>query len=202
MSQISNVEELKNKLDNYQYVIGCDECGTGALAGCLVVCGLLTTPTWQVPGLNDSKQVSPKNREKVKEVLLKDDSIKHYIAQRSSQEIDEFGMGVALKSAYLEVFQNLYKPNTLIVCDGKLKFDTEFEYVSLIKADGLVPSVMAASILGKTFRDALMRDISLSYPNYDFYHNVGYSSKKHLSDISKFGLSNIHRRSYKISALK
>jgi len=81
-----------------------------------------------------------------------------------------------------------------------MKFSID-NYVSLIKADGLIPSVMAASILAKTYRDDIMRREHEQYPQYDWVSNKGYLSAKHLAAIKEYGYSPLHRRSYKVKSL-
>lgn len=191
----------------YKYIIGVDECGTGSIAGPLAVSGVKAPTDWTMDGLKDSK--------KLKKVIFKmqdnilanfsSNNISYHIAQRSNQEIDSIGLAKALKDAYVEIFHKLYEPDSLIITDGTLKFDNlgvdNYDKISLIKADTKIPTVMAASILGKAYRDKIMHDLHTTYPKYDFISNVGYSSKKHLEAIKSHGYSDIHRRSYKIKSL-
>lgn len=184
-------------------IIGCDEVGTGSLAGPLFVCGIKADKDWSLPGLNDSKKLSVKKRDVATIWIMRavhDKVIDYHIASRTSVQIDKMGMAAALKDAYVECFKALYNSDCLIICDGTLKFnDAEtnaYDKVSIIKADGKFPIVMAASILAKTSRDFEMQKMHHKYPEYDWHNNVGYGSKTHLAAIKQFGPSPLHRMSY------
>ena len=208
MSQIQYLE-LNDFLINKKYIIGNDEVGTGSISGPLCVGAVKAPKNWSISGLNDSKKLSPKKREVIRDQLLKlvdNNIIEIHIAERTNKQIDEFGLGVMLKDCYIECFNKLYTDDSLLVCDGNLKFDNlgvdSFDKVSLIKADSLVPSVMAASILAKTYRDKKMKEYHEIYPMYDWIKNVGYGvSKTHIDAIIKYGYSPLHRLSYKLKTL-
>lgn len=192
-----------------EFFIGCDEVGYGCLAGPLVVCGVMAAKTWALEGLNDSKKLSLKRREEMRtklKPLIEKGTVQSHIAERSSSDIDKFGVTAMLKSAYIECFTAFAgAKESLIITDGILKFDNlgvdDYNIVSLIKADTLVPSVMAASILAKTYRDDLMKVFHDTYPQYDWKSNVGYGSTKHLKAMRLHGLSPLHRRSYKVKTM-
>jgi ribonuclease HII len=194
---------LPRLLADKTYILGSDECGYGALCSSLVVCGVRAPKDWELEGLNDSKKLSPKRREVMREKLLKladSNVINYHIAERPNTTIDQFGVAMVLKDAYVEVFKKLYQDDCLIITDGTLKFDNlgidDFDKVSLIKADGMIPQVMAASILGKTYRDANMRELHKQYPQYDWEHNMGYPNPFHLQAIKQYGPCPLHRMSY------
>jgi len=201
MSQIE-YEDLPKYTENKINIIGCDECGYGSAISILVVCGVKVPKDWNLEGLNDSKKLSEKKRNIMRDKLLQDNNISFHIAERSNKQIDEFGLGVMLKDAYKECFTKLSTHDSLIVCDGILKFDSvPSEQVSIIKGDTLVPAVMAASILGKTYRDDFVRSLDKEYPQYNWKKNIGYLTKDHLSAISKYGFSPYHRLSYNLKSL-
>ncbi len=184
-------------------IIGCDEVGYGCLAGPLVVVGVRAPKDWALDGLNDSKKLSAKRREVMREKLSKlieDKTIAWHLAERSNDYIDRVGVAVALKEAYAECFHALYQPDSLIISDGILKFDNlgvdAYDKVSVIKADTKYPAVMAASILAKTYRDGKMKVLHQAHPEYGWDHNVGYGSKDHLEAIAKLGPTSLHRMSY------
>jgi len=192
-----------------ELIIGADEVGTGSLAGPCVVCGVKAPKNWNLVGLNDSKKLSEKKRKIVGDKLSKlidDKIISFYIAERSNVEIDKIGLAEALKSAYIEVFHalGLHQPISIIV-DGMLKFDSPcldvYTITTEVKADAKFPSVMAASIIAKNYRDDLMKKLHLLYPQYDWNGNMGYGSKNHIAAIKEHGLSPLHRRSYKVKSL-
>jgi ribonuclease HII len=191
------------KLENHNYIVGCDECGYGSLAGPLVVVGVRAPKDWSLPGLNDSKKLSAKKREALLLPLMKlvqNKEISYHLAERSNTVIDQQGVAVALKDAYVECFHALYQPDSLIISDGILKFDKlgvdGYDKVAVIKADSKFLAVMAASIIAKVWRDDKMHQLHFSYPNYGWNKNVGYGSKVHLEAIAYYGPSPLHRFSY------
>ena len=196
--------DITNLLFNKTNIIGVDECGTGSLAGPILVCGIRAPKDWSLTGLNDSKKLSAKKREAMVEQLLpliKNETIVCHIAERSNHTIDQFGLAATLKDAYVEVFKTLYQDDCLIISDGNLKFDNlgvdGYDKISVVKADAKFPTVMAASILAKVRRDQIMHQYHDLYPNYDFLNNVGYGSAKHLKAIAEYGPCYLHRMSYK-----
>lgn len=189
--------------------MGCDEVGTGAIAGPLVVCGVKAPKDWTLDGLNDSKKLSAKKRlamrNKLSE-LVEAGIIDFHIAERSNILIDQAGVATVLKDAYVEVFHTLgeHKPISIIV-DGILKFDNlgvdDYTITTEVKADTKIPTVMAASIIAKVYRDTLMEAMDALHPEYGWKKNVGYGSADHIAAIKKYGLSPLHRRSYKVKSI-
>ena len=153
-----------------------------------------------MPGLNDSKKLTPAKRDSLRADLLQEPNINFYIAERSNQQIDQMGCYVALKDAYVEVFKALYTEECQIIIDGNLKFDhlgvDHMDKLSVIKADSKYPTVMAASILGKTYRDAEMVKLHQEFPEYDWASNKGYVNAIHTAAIHKYGPCKYHRYSY------
>lgn len=190
-------------MESKKYIVGADECGYGALAGILTICAVKAPSDWNLDGLNDSKKLSAKKREIMRDQLLKlaeQDAIQYAIASRSNVEIDAGGVASALRSCYAEVYKKLYDPDCLLIADGNLKFDelTADGYTvnSVIKADTKFPTVMAASIIGKVYRDEIMHQLHHTYPNYGWNKNVGYGAKDHLDAIKTYGPCPLHRMSY------
>lgn len=184
-------------------IIGCDEVGTGSAVGCLCVAGVRAHKDWTLEGLNDSKKLSEKKRNLMRDQLLKlaeDQQITFCIVEKSHQDIDRLSLGVALKQAYLELFNKLYCDKSTIIVDGNLNFGNQkFTIICLPKADTKIPTVMAASILAKTHRDSIIKAYHQQYPVYGLESNVGYLTANHISAIKKHGLSDIHRKSYKFN---
>ena len=190
-------------ISDFKYVIGCDEVGYGCLAGPLVVVGVRAASDWDLEGLNDSKKLSEKKRDAMRLKLLKlveDGTIAWHVAERSNTEIDNVGVFVALKAAYVENFHKLHQDESLIISDGNLKFDNlgvdAYTKISMVKADTKIPAVMAASILAKTHRDAIMKQAHNDYPQYMWDSNVGYPTSVHINAIKSYGPSPLHRFSY------
>lgn len=188
-----------------KFIIGADECGTGSLCAQLVVCAVKAPTDWKLVGLNDSKQLTKKRREKMRDDLLplvNSGTIKYHIAERSNSIIDEIGLAAALKSAYVEAFTSLYCDESHIIVDGNLKFTglniDHMSLESMVKADTKVSQVMAASILAKTYRDDVLTKLHTEYPHYGWNSNAGYASAAHKEGIKKHGFSPYHRKSYDI----
>jgi len=175
---------------------GIDEAGRGPLAGPLVVAGVILLE--DIKGLNDSKVLSEKKREKLFDEIKK--KSKYHIVFKSSTLIDEKGISFCLKSSILEIIENLKEFSSSFLMDGNTNFGIDFLQKE-IKADAKYASVSAASILAKVSRDRFMNEISEQYANYDFHKHKGYGTKAHIEAITKFGRSPIHRFSFKLKAL-
>ena len=182
-------------------IIGVDAVGEGSLISSIVVCAVKAPENWRIDGLNDSKKLSDKKRRVMNEVLRQNNDIEFVIEQESNERIDELGLGVALKICYDRAIKQLYDENTYVIIDGGLNFDgflKDIKYKTVIKADSLYPTVMSASILAKVFRDDLVIGLSKEFPKYSWEKCKGYLSSEHKEAIKKFGLTEHHRKSYKI----
>lgn len=192
-------------------IIGIDECGYGSVAGDLFVSGFRAPEDWTFPGLKDSKKLTRKKREQLSielnQLTIKDNNFSHTLSMSLHYEIDKLGLGACHKMGIASVIQKLYQPGDQVILDGNLSpkhlekygIDTSYNVKSVIKADDKIPTVMAASILGKTSRDAQMINIYHFFdPRYKFNENMGYLTADHKDAIRKFGLSDIHRKSYNI----
>ena len=175
---------------------GIDEAGRGPLAGPLVVAGVILEK--EILGLNDSKVLSEKKREKLFDEIK--EKSKYHIVFKSAKEIDDFGISFCLKSSILEIMQNLQEFSNNFLMDGNTNFGIE-NLQKEIKADAKYAQVSAASILAKVSRDRFMNEISSKYPNYNFQKHKGYGTKAHIEVIREFGRSDIHRFSFKLKAL-
>ncbi len=174
---------------------GIDEAGRGPIAGDLVMAGCILNAS--VEGLNDSKKLSEKKREALYEIIVQNAS--YHIAKFSAGEIDENGISKCLASGLREIMKNL--PCEEYLFDGNTTFGVE-GLTTMVKADGKVAEVSAASILAKVTHD---RDILIEakkYPEYFFEKHKGYGTKLHVEMIKKHGYCPIHRRSYKLKALE
>lgn len=175
---------------------GIDEAGRGPLAGPLVVAGVILEK--DILGLNDSKVLSEKKREKLFDEIK--EKSKYHIVFKSAKEIDDFGISFCLKSSILEIIENLKEFSDSFLMDGNTNFGIE-NLQKEIKADAKYPQVSAASILAKVSRDRFMDEISPLYANYNFQKHKGYGTKAHIEVIREFGRSDIHRQTFKLKAL-
>lgn len=179
-----------------QFLCGIDEAGRGPLAGPLVVAGVILEK--EILGLNDSKVLSEKKREKLFDEIK--EKSKYHIVFKSAKEIDDFGISFCLKSSILEIMEKLQEFSDNFLIDGNTNFGIQ-NLQKEIKADAKYPCVSAASILAKVSRDRFMDSISSQYPNYNFEKHKGYGTKAHIEAIREFGRSDIHRFSFKLKAL-
>ena len=174
---------------------GIDEAGRGPIAGDLVIAGCILHS--HIDGLNDSKKLTEKKREALYELIVKDSE--YHIVKFSPQSIDADGISKCLASGLREIMQNLESQEYLF--DGNTTFGVG-GLTTMVKADGKVAEVSAASILAKVTHD---RDILIEakkYPEYHFEKHKGYGTKLHVEMIKKHGYCKIHRRSYKLKALE
>ena len=175
---------------------GIDEAGRGPLAGPMVVAGVILEK--DILGLNDSKVLSEKKREKLFDEIK--EKSKYHIVFKSAKEIDDFGISFCLKSSILEIMEQLQEFSNNFLMDGNTNFGIQ-NLQKEIKADAKYAQVSAASILAKVSRDRFMDEISPLYANYNFHKHKGYGTKAHIEAIRKFGRSDIHRFSFKLKAL-
>ena len=209
------LEGLKEKLKG-KIILGMDEVGRGCLAGPLVVgCVVLNGDTF-IDGLNDSKKLTKKKRETILKSIKREakDCSLYYI---SAKKIDEFGISKSLELAYSLALSEINVIPDFILIDGNINFlknvinkdarkisldlDVKrFENVpiiTIIKGDGKISAISAASILAKQSRDHYMELVSDIYPEYGFSDHVGYGTKKHLDAIKEKGILGIDRRSFR-----
>ncbi|MFA5233403.1 MAG: ribonuclease HII [Sulfurimonas sp.] len=174
---------------------GIDEAGRGPIAGDLVVAGcVLKSP---IEGLNDSKKLSEKRREALYEVIIKNSA--YHIVKFSAAQIDKEGISLCMKSALQEIMQTLTCKEYLF--DGNSAFGVS-GLQTMVKADGKVPEVSAASILAKVTHDRNIIKDAKKYPLYEFEKHKGYGTARHIELIKKHGYCDIHRKSYKLKALE
>lgn len=180
------------------YVVGVDECGTGAWAGPFVVCALGAPVGWEPPsGVRDSKAFSTEEgRVAVCHRILHDPSVIFYIDAPMPWEIDAAGLGVR----HRESFAHAAKVVLQRVGGKDVVFDGSMNPLPFgrcePKADATYPCVAAASIVGKVFRDKWMSRAALQFPGYGFDKSRGYGTKAHEYALSKLGPCILHRRSY------
>jgi ribonuclease HII len=179
-------------------ILGIDEVGRGPWAGPLVV-GAVVLGGAKIDGLTDSKKLTSSKRE-VLDKEIHEKAISIGLGWVSAAEIDEVGLSKALKLATIRAVEQISTPYHEIVIDGTVNFLAETskgEYVTTMKkADLLVPSVSAASIVAKVARDKYMTEQDSIYPGYRFQRHVGYGTLEHRLAIEKLGVTRIHRLSF------
>ncbi len=186
---------LKEK--GYRLIAGVDEVGRGPLAG-PVVCAAVIMPLEDdkiIEGVDDSKKLSVKKREELAEEIKKR-ALCYTIIEVSEERIDEINILEATKLGMKQALETLSISPDMVLTDGNMTLDIAFPQHSVIHGDALSYSIGAASIIAKVYRDKLMDDFALTYPQYGFEKNKGYGTAAHINAIKEYGLCPIHRRTF------
>ena len=187
-------EELRKK--GFKYICGIDEAGRGPLAGPVVVASVIMPEKSMIEGVNDSKKVSEKKREKLYDLIL-DEAISYGIGIVGQDEIDEINILNATKKGLTMSLQELTQKPDLIIVDALSKINTlGIPYESIIKGDAKCYSISAASIIAKVTRDRIMREWDKIYPQYGFATHKGYGTSSHIKAIIENGPCPIHRKTF------
>ncbi len=196
--RLLKLKEDEGKLysDKIQLIAGIDEAGRGPLAGPVVVGIVILPKDSMIEGVNDSKKVSEKKREKLYD-LITNEAIAWNVGIADQNEIDEINILNATKLALTRAVEGLeIKPN-LILVDALTNIDTKgIPYKSIIKGDAKEYSIAAASIIAKVTRDRMMREYDEIYPQYGFIAHKGYGTAKHIAAIKEYGPCMIHRKTF------
>jgi ribonuclease HII len=175
--------------------IGVDEVGRGCWAGPLVVGAVILDQI--IPDLKDSKQLSPLKRQKLA-VQIRLQAVAYALGWVSEKEIDQIGLTAATSLAIERAIEQINFAYDEILIDGSINYlKNNPKSRNLIKADQVVPSVSAASIIAKVGRDNYMFDMSKIYPEYGFDKHVGYGTQSHIDSLKLNGACSLHRLSFK-----
>ena len=189
---------LLNNLSSFNLETGTDEAGRGCLAGPVTAAAVILPSNFKHPLLNDSKQLSKKNRELLKKIIEKEAvsfSVKHVY----ENEIDQINiLNASIKAMHLAIDGLSTVPEYIIIDGNRFKPYKDIPYKTIIKGDGKYLSIAAASILAKTYRDAYMLQIHKEFPVYQWDKNKGYPTKAHREAIKKYGITKYHRKSFKL----
>lgn len=187
-------EALRKK--GFKYICGIDEAGRGPLAGPVVVASVIMPENSMIEGVNDSKKVSEKKREKLYDLIL-GEAISYGIGIVGQDEIDEINILNATKKGLTMSLQELTQKPDLIIVDALSKINTlGIPYESIIKGDAKCYSISAASIIAKVTRDRIMREWDKIYPQYGFATHKGYGTSSHIKAIIENGPCPIHRKTF------
>lgn len=180
-------------------ILGIDEVGRGPWAGPLVV-GAVVLSGVPIEGLTDSKKLSKKRREQL-DNEIRERASGYGLGWVHADELDAIGLSAALRLATMRAVEQVHATYHEIIIDGTINFLAETskgQYVTTLpKADLLVPSVSAASIIAKVARDAYMSEQDNLYPGYGFASHVGYGTARHVAAIEEMGVTPLHRLSFK-----
>lgn len=198
LERLTKLKEIEQDLyqKGFQKICGIDEAGRGPLAGPVVVAGVIMPQDSMIEGVNDSKKVSEKKREKLYDLIL-EEAISYSVAIIGQDVIDEINILNATKQGVTKVVEELEVKPDLIVVDALTHINTKgIPYDSIIKGDAKCYNIAAASIIAKVTRDRIMRQWDEIYPQYGFSGHKGYGTAKHIAAIKEYGLCPIHRRSF------
>ncbi len=180
-----------------EIIVGVDEAGRGPLAGPVVAAAVILPGKLSVAGLKDSKLLSKKQRDSLA-IIIKKEAIDFSVAEATVEEIDRLNIHYATLLAMTRAVQQLNHSFTSIFIDGKFVPDElSVDATAFIKGDQKYPCISAASILAKTIRDQTMITYHEQYPEYAFDLHKGYPTKKHLEALRSFGVTPIHRKTFK-----
>lgn len=197
----------KNLWPYYKHIAGLDEAGRGALAGPVAV-GAVILPRGNPPallqalaGVRDSKQMTPLLRESLAP-HIQETALTWCVSFASADEIDLLGIVPATRLAALRALEGLTLSPHYLLTDFRLELpQLDISQTALVKGDALCLSIAAASVLAKTARDGLMRELDSQYEGYGLRRHNGYGTQAHRSAMKQMGLSPIHRKSFHVKEL-
>lgn len=207
LTELKKVEEELYSQKNLKAIAGIDEAGRGPLAGPVVVACALMPRNSMIEGVNDSKKISEKKRERIYEEITSE-AISFGIGIINQTEIDELNILQATKKGLTEAIKDMEqklkdnpelkieKPDAILV-DALTKIDTDgIPYKSIIHGDAISYSIACASIIAKVTRDRIMRQWDEIYPQYGFGKHKGYGTAAHIAAIKEYGPCPLHRASF------
>ena len=189
-------EERKLYENNIQYICGIDEAGRGPLAGPVVVGAVILPEDSFIEGVNDSKKISEKKREKIYEQII-EEAIAYSVGIVDQKTIDEINILNATKLGVKIALEGLKQKPDVIMVDALNNMDTlGIPYISVVKGDAKNYSIAAASIIAKVTRDRIMKEWDEIYPIYGFSKHKGYGTAEHIRIIKENGPCILHRKSF------
>ena len=185
--------ELYNK--GYELICGIDEAGRGPLCGPVVAGAVILKKDAHIEGVNDSKKLSEKKREMLYDVITKE-AVSWSVGIVDEKTIDKINILEATRLAMKKAVEGLNVKPDYVLVDAEKKVPIDVKYTPIIKGDALSESIAAASILAKVTRDRMIKILDEKYPEYGFAKNKGYGTKEHIEAIKKYGICDIHRKSF------
>ena len=178
----------------FKNVLGTDEAGRGPMAGPLVAAAVILPPGLVIPGLNDSKKLSPKKREELYD-LIASVAVEVQTEVIPVEEIDRINVLEAFKKAMRACIEKMRTPVDYVLADA-VELELDLPMLGIIKGDAKAAAIAAASIIAKVTRDRLMVSYDEIYPEFGFKKHKGYVTKHHLEMLAKHGPCPLHRRSF------
>lgn len=187
--------ENEYRAKGFVTVAGTDEAGRGPLAGPVCAAACILPDGWMPEGLNDSKKVSEKKRERLFDEIIQN-AVSYGIAFSSVEEIDAYNILNASQLAMRRAVEKLTPRPDLVLVDGNVAREFPMTAVPLIGGDAKSPSIAAASILAKVSRDRLCMELDAQYPQYGFARHKGYPTKEHMEAVRQYGPAPCHRKTF------
>ena len=176
-------------------VCGVDEAGRGPLAGPVVAGAVILGPTTRISGLRDSKKLGARRREELAEEI-REECMCWSLGVSGVEEVDKFNIRSATMFAMQRAVDAIVICPDVVLVDGDFAPDFPYLAKTIVGGDGKVPEIMAASILAKVARDAMMAELDQAHPGYGFARNKGYGVPEHLRALQALGPCPAHRRSF------
>ena len=175
---------------------GCDEAGRGCLAGSVFAAAVILPPDFHHPLLNDSKQMSARNRDTLR-AIIEHDAIAWAVAEIPAGRIDEINiLDASFEGMNTAIRQLSVAPQFIAVDGNRFRTQLTLPYACIVKGDGKYADIAAASVLAKTHRDEYMMRLHEEYPQYGWDRNKGYPTREHRLAIRRYGLTPYHRQSF------
>lgn len=193
-NEMKIIEDEKKK-QGYNLVAGVDEAGRGPLAGPVFAACVILPDDCYIEGINDSKKLSEKKREKLFEEII-NKAISYSIKSVDEKIIDEINILNATHMAMNEAINSMDITPDFVLIDGNSIKNIKIPYQTVVKGDAKSISIAAASILAKVSRDRYICDIANKYPQYFFEKHKGYGTKVHTDALKKYGPCEIHRKTF------
>ena len=175
---------------------GCDEAGRGCLAGPVFAAAVILPPGYIHAELNDSKQLSPKKRERLR-MELERDALAWAVARVEAQEIDHINiLEASILAMNMAVERLSLRPEFLLIDGNRFHTASGIPFRCIVKGDATFLSIAAASVLAKTYRDDCMAELDREYPEYQWGRNKGYPTSAHREALRRYGVTPYHRKSF------
>lgn len=195
-TQLDNLYfEKQARGQGFHLIAGIDEAGRGPLAGPVVAAAVILPDGLQLPGVTDSKKLSPQKREHLFDVIMSN-AVAVGVGQATPELIDRINILQATRHAMLEAVRQLAPQPDCLLIDGISTIDSDIHQQTIKKGDSLSLSIAAASIIAKVTRDRLMCELDITCPGYGFAGHKGYGCASHLEAIRRLGPSAVHRLTF------
>lgn len=189
---------LKTNFSKYNLEAGTDEAGRGCLAGPVVAAAVILPVDFKYELLNDSKQLTEKQRQKLKPIIEKE-ALAFGVAFVYQEEIDKINiLNASILAMHESIEKLIISPEFIIVDGNRFKNYRDIPHQTIIKGDAKYLSIAAASVLAKTYRDDYMKKIDLGFPAYNWKKNKGYPTKEHRNAIRTNGITFHHRKTFRL----